>query len=66
MSVLEISVLNKRYGTVQAVKDISFTLVAGDILGIVGESGCGKPRCCGSSADWKPPTADRSCCTAGP
>ena len=42
MSVLEISVLNKRYGTVQAVKDISFTLEAGDILGIVGESGCGK------------------------
>ena len=42
MSVLEISALNKRYGTVQAVKDISFTLESGDILGIVGESGCGK------------------------
>ena len=42
MSVLEISVLNKRYGTVQAVKDISFTMERGDILGIVGESGCGK------------------------
>ena len=40
MSVLEISALNKRYGTVQAVKDISFTLESGDILGIVGESGC--------------------------
>ncbi len=29
-------------GTVQAVRDISFTLSAGEIIGIVGESGCGK------------------------
>ncbi len=29
-------------GTVQAVRDVSFTLSAGEILGIVGESGCGK------------------------
>ena len=42
MSVLEIQGLSKRYGAVQAVKDISFTVERGDILGIVGESGCGK------------------------
>ncbi len=42
MSVLEIQGLSKRYGAVQAVKDISFTMERGDILGIVGESGCGK------------------------
>ena len=42
MSVLEIPGLSKRYGAVQAVKDISFTMERGDILGIVGESGCGK------------------------
>lgn len=42
MSVLEIQGLSKRYGAVQAVKDISFTMEHGDILGIVGESGCGK------------------------
>ncbi len=42
MSVLEIQGLSKRYGAVQAVKDISFTAERGDILGIVGESGCGK------------------------
>lgn len=42
MSVLEIQGLSKRYGAVQAVKDISFTVECGDILGIVGESGCGK------------------------
>lgn len=42
MSVLEIQGLSKCYGAVQAVKDISFTMERGDILGIVGESGCGK------------------------
>lgn len=42
MSVLEIQGLSKRYGPVQALKDISFTMERGDILGIVGESGCGK------------------------
>ena len=29
-------------GTVRAVRDVSFTLEKGEILGIVGESGCGK------------------------
>ncbi len=29
-------------GTVQAVRSVSFTMNAGEILGIVGESGCGK------------------------
>ena len=42
MNTLEIHGLSKRYGAVQAVKDISFTVERGDILGIVGESGCGK------------------------
>ncbi len=29
-------------GTVQAIRSVSFTMNAGEILGIVGESGCGK------------------------
>ena len=28
--------------TLQALEDVSFTLDAGEVLGIVGESGCGK------------------------
>jgi len=43
LSVENLTVLFHTYaGTVQAVKDVSFHLDKGEILGIVGESGCGK------------------------
>lgn len=34
------------HGKVHAVRDVSFTLKAGEILAIVGESGCGKTALC--------------------
>jgi branched-chain amino acid transport system ATP-binding protein len=34
--------LDKRYGAVQAVKDVSFSLQRGEILGLVGPNGAGK------------------------
>jgi oligopeptide transport system ATP-binding protein len=43
LSVENLNVLFHTYaGTVHAVKDVSFYLEKGEILGIVGESGCGK------------------------
>lgn len=44
--VLEVQELNTSYftaaGEIKAVRDVSFSLYAGEILAVVGESGCGK------------------------
>ena len=45
------------YGEVQAVRDVSFSLDAGEILAIVGESGCGKSALCKSIMKLLPPSA---------
>ena len=34
--------LQKRYGSVEAVKDISFAIEAGEIFGLLGPNGAGK------------------------
>tara|TARA_B100000674_G_C37472307_1_gene747616 strand:+ start:210 stop:515 length:306 start_codon:yes stop_codon:yes gene_type:complete len=45
-SLLEIQKLNVKFssplGTVHALKNVSFSIEKGSILGVVGESGCGK------------------------
>ncbi len=42
MSVIEVNNLHKRYGDLIAVNDISFSVEAGEIFGIVGPNGAGK------------------------
>ena len=44
-------------GEVQAVRDVSFSLKKGEVLAIVGESGCGKSVLCKSIMKLLPPSA---------
>ena len=42
MSVIDVKNLHKRYGDLVAVNDVSFSVEAGEIFGIVGPNGAGK------------------------
>ena len=44
-------------GEVQAVRDVSFSLKKGEVLAIVGESGCGKSVLCKSIMKLLPKSA---------
>jgi peptide/nickel transport system ATP-binding protein len=61
MALLEVSELSVRFqteeGVVHAVDRLSFSLAAGEVLAIVGESGCGKSAACMSLVRLLPETA---------
>jgi ABC-type glutathione transport system ATPase component len=43
MAIIEIRGLTKRFGAVQAVDDLSFTVERGTITGFLGSNGAGNP-----------------------
>lgn len=55
MALLEVQRINKAFGGLQAVKDLSFTLEPGEILGIIGPNGAGKTTAFNMIAGYFPP-----------
>jgi len=57
--VIEVAGLTKTYGDFTAVRDLSFTVRAGDVLGLVGPNGAGKTTTLRSITGIIPPNAGR-------
>ena len=60
MSLLEVEGLNIRYGPTAVLKNVSFSLEAGEAIGLVGESGSGKTQTALAILGLLPPRADVS------
>ena len=42
MAILELRNISKHFGAIEAVKDVSFALNAGEVIGLMGDNGAGK------------------------
>lgn len=62
--MFEVKDLRVRYGAVEAVKGVSFTLERGEALGIVGESGSGKSTIAKTLIGLEKPSAGSVVCRA--
>jgi ABC-2 type transport system ATP-binding protein len=57
--MIEVTDLRKQYGDFAAVRDLSFTVLPGQVLGLVGPNGAGKTTTLRSIAGIIPPTSGR-------
>ena len=55
--MIELKGVSKRYGAVEAVKDISFTAPKGQIVGLLGQNGAGKTTTLNILTGYMPPTS---------
>ena len=54
--MIELKQVTKRYGTVEAVRDLSFTAPEGQIIGLLGQNGAGKTTTLNMLTGYFPPT----------
>ena len=57
MPILELSNISKHFGAIHAVNDVSLTLEAGEVVGLMGDNGAGKSTLVKMIAGNFPPTA---------
>jgi ABC-2 type transport system ATP-binding protein len=57
--MIEVTGLNKQYGDFSAVRDLSFSVRSGEVLGLVGPNGAGKTTTLRSIAGIIPPTSGK-------
>jgi branched-chain amino acid transport system ATP-binding protein len=58
-ALLSVAAISKTFGGIKAVKDISFELMAGEILGLIGPNGAGKTTCFNMITGFYAPTAGK-------
>lgn len=56
-AMLEVRNVHKRFGGLQALKNISFTVNASEVVGLIGPNGAGKTTCFNVVSGVLPPTA---------
>lgn len=57
--MIEVCELNKQFGAIHAVKDVSFRVEKGDVLGFLGPNGAGKTTTMRMITGYLPPTSGR-------
>jgi ABC-2 type transport system ATP-binding protein len=59
-AVIEVQNLTKRYGDVEALRGVSFSVSEGEVFGLLGPNGAGKPARSRFSKGFAPPIAATS------
>jgi len=57
MAVLELSAINKRFGAIEALSNVDFSVDTGEVVGLMGDNGAGKSTLVKIMAGNFPPTS---------